>query len=144
MKKKSNNFGTLTPLSTRESKWNSGFLAELFEKSSHTTRETLKMALWLKDNSATFENFKTAEKLKVERAKHGFEERYEFAGGTSDWVPRKGETKAIHLGTSWSDGECFKYIGFTRNYGKRSCDSFIIYNHQYFCRYSIQLDRPSS
>ena len=93
MKKTSKNFGTLAPLSTRDSQWNSGFLAELFEKSSHTTRETLKMALWHKDNSATFENFKTAEKLKVERAKHGFEERYEFAGGTSDWVPGKAKQR---------------------------------------------------
>ena len=117
MEKISNKFGTLTPLSNKDSQWNSGFLAELFEKSSHTTRETLKMALWHKDNSATFENFKTAEKLKVERAKHGFEERYEFDGGTSDWVPRKGETKAIHQGTSWSDGDCYKYMeGLCRIY----------------------------
>lgn len=117
MNKTATNFGVLTPLSTRDSRWNSGFLAELFEKSSHTTRETLKMALWHKDNSATFENFKIAAKLKEERAINGFEERYEFAGGTSDWTPRKGETQAIHQGTSWSDGDCYKYMeGLSRIY----------------------------
>ena len=117
MNKKDTNFGALTPLSTKDSRWNSGFLAELFEKSSHTTRETLKMALWDKDNSATFENFKTAAKLKEERAINGFEERYEFEGGTSDWTPRKGETQAIHQGTSWSDGDCYKYMeGLSRIY----------------------------
>tara|TARA_B100001250_G_scaffold26012_1_gene21497 strand:+ start:3643 stop:5739 length:2097 start_codon:yes stop_codon:yes gene_type:complete len=110
MSKKTKNIGALLPISSRDAKWNSGFLGELYKKSSKSTRETLKMALWNEDNSATFENFRTAAKLQEERSNNGYEEQYEFEGGTSDWKPRKGKIDAIHQGTSWSDGDCYKYI----------------------------------
>lgn len=107
----------LSPLVGAAARWTSGFFGGLFEKGAGATRDTLRMALWHSDNSATFENFRTAAKLKEERAKHGLEKRYEFAGGTGDWVPRKGETHASHQGTSWSDGDCYKYMeGLSRLY----------------------------
>ena len=108
---------SLEPVAGGTASWSDGFFAGLFARSAGASRETLRMALWHPENSATFENFKTAALLKDERARTGFKKKYEFAGGTGDWIPTRTETKARHQGTSWSDGDCYKYMeGLCRLY----------------------------
>ncbi len=120
MAKSSTMTGQLSPISGRSVRWTNGFFAGLFDRSATTTRATLKMALWHKDNSATFENFRTAARLKKERAENGLEKRYEFAGGTGDWIPKKGGSPTRNQGTAWSDGDCYKYLeGLSRLYMTR-------------------------
>ena len=110
-------FSEYISVDANDVKYSSGILYKLFEKNVKKTHETLKYALWHRKNSATFKNFITASKLKNERKKNGFEEKYEFSGGTSDWIPKKGKIKEIHQGTSWSDGDCYKYMeGLSRIY----------------------------
>jgi uncharacterized protein len=88
--------------------WSDGFFAGLFERGAKATRDSLRMALWHKENSASFTNFKVAADLKAARAK---------AAGATGGAAQKPIT-AAHQGTFWSDGDCYKYMeGLSHLYG---------------------------
>jgi uncharacterized protein len=121
----------LTPIDVSRARWTSGFGKQLFDKCRTASRETLRMALWHPSNSAAFENFKTAARLKAGRAGSatgrnasagsfavnpvgspvapaGSQAPYGAPGGVPGSAP--GADQPRHQGAYWSDGDCYKYI----------------------------------
>ena len=111
--------GALQPVRAGAVLWSHGFFKGILDRSTTATRDTLRMALWHPDNSATFENFKTTSRLKGLRLKPGHVQRsQEWMGGTGDWQPDKYAEEYKHQGTNWSDGDCYKYVeGLSWLYG---------------------------
>lgn len=109
--KASRSKSALAPTRAGESRWSDGFFAGLFERGAKATRDSLKTALWHKENSASFTNFKVAADLKAARAGG--------KGGAKGGSTRGGTKQtASHQGTFWSDGDCYKYMeGLSHLYG---------------------------
>ena len=110
--KNSNKSGQLTNstklnvVKSGSSKWTSGFFAAMFERGKSSTRDSLKMALWHPNNSASFNDFKLTARLINDRKKETNGEG-SLALGVPDSVH---SVELRHQGTLWGDGDCYKYM----------------------------------